>query len=223
MRKSVTRAFIFVACVLLICGRLQAQGFTDLGPYFSFHHGDGGLPADIASSTGQQTSADGLSVKLYGQCGPITGDQYQFGFVLYWQGSYEGPINPGDLFTADLDLSVDATGGDLEWNFYSDLFSTEGFEDARILTDPIPLTGGELSGVHLESSPFTTTGDGGDFEGYVYIGWSNYSPTDTLSVTIPSNSIDIMYVAVPEPAIVCALPLLLLFGRGKRRRLCGSD
>ena len=222
MHKSVTRTFIFVACILLISGPLYAQGFGDLGPYFSFVYGDGGLPPDIASSTGQQTSPDGLSVKLYGQCGPITGDQFQSGFVLDWDGSYDGPINPGDLFTADLDLSVNVTGGDLQWSFYGDLFSTEGFEDARILTDPVPLTGGELSGVHLESSPFTTTGDGGYFQGYVHIDWSNYSPTDTFSITIPSNSVDLTYVPVPEPAIVCALPLLLLLGRRKKQRLAES-
>ncbi|HMB95426.1 MAG TPA: hypothetical protein VKK61_05250, partial [Tepidisphaeraceae bacterium] len=111
MRISSLRLSVFAALLLLISPAVHAQGVGDLFPNFSFQYGDGGLPAGIDSSVSQLTSPDGQSVKLSGECGPITGDQYAPGFGLSWSGPYDGQMNPGDTFTADLDLSVSATGG----------------------------------------------------------------------------------------------------------------
>lgn len=215
MGRNFSRLTLFAIALFLISPRAVAAGFGDLGGYFSFHLGDGGLPDGIDSTIGtQQTSADGLAVKLSGSCGPITGAQFEPGFVLYWGGSFEGPIRPGDFFTADIDLSVNVTGGDLGWSFYADLFSPEESDRARILTSVAPMSGGALTNIHLQSTPFTTEGDGGSYESYIHIDWTNYSPTDTFSITIPSHSVDITYV--PEPAMTSVLLLLPLM---RRRRI----
>ncbi len=182
----------------------RAATFGDLGPYFSFTYGDGGgIPADVYNVTGQQTSPDGQGVKLFGDLGPIDGARFASGFVIDWSGGFQGPINPGDKFLADLNFDVNVTGGTLAWSFYANLWSNEGFEQARILTDLMAIpASGQVNGVHLESSPFTQQGDTGWFDGYLHIDWAGFSPTDTLSISIPQNSIDITYVPVPEPSIL---------------------
>ncbi len=195
-------------------------GFGDLGPYFSFTWGDGGnIPADV-NVTGQQTSPDGQNVTLSGQLATISGANFADGFVLYWSGDFQGPINPGDSFTAGLNFGVTTTGGTLTWSFYGNLWSNEGYEQARILTGlaPVPASG-QVSGVQLASSQFTQPGETGLFEGYLNIEWSGYSPTDTFSINV--NSIDITYV--PEPGLMplaIALSLLLpVLDRRTRARL----
>ncbi len=181
--------------------------FGELNPYFSFTYGDGGgIPPDVYNVTGQQTSPDGQSVKLFGDLGPIDGARFASGFVIYWSGGFQGPINPGDKFLADLNFDVNATGGTLSWSFYANLWSNEGFEQARILTDLMAMPpSGQVNGVHFESSPFTQQGDTGWFEGYLHIDWAGFTPTDTFSISIPQNSIDISFV--PEPSS-CGLALV---------------
>ena len=177
----------------------QGAGFGDLAPYFSFEYGDGGgIPADV-NVTGQQTSPDGQTATVFGDLGPIDGASFGNGFVLYWNGGFQGPINPGDNFATDLNFDVTVTGGTLQWSVYADLWSNEGFEDARILTNPMPMPlSGQVSGVQLESSSFTQPGDTGIFQGYLYIDWTGFSPTDTLSISIPQ--IEVTYV--PEPSTI---------------------
>ncbi len=210
MRRFIT---IFTGLTFVFVGVWSVQGqnagFGDLAPYFSFDYGDGGgIPADVNNVTGQQTSPDGQTVKLSGNFGPIEGARFGNGFVLYWQGGFQGPMNPGDNFAANLNFGVNVTGGTVQWSFYSDLWSNEGFEDARILTNLTPMPpSGQISGLQLESSSFTQPGETGIFEGYLNLDWTGFSPTDTLSLTIPQNSIDFTYRAVPEPG---ALQLTLL-------------
>src|SRR5258708_2571830 len=99
MKKTVL--FVLLAGFAAGLPAAHAAGFGNLGPYFSFELGDGGgIPADVNNTTGQITSPDGQSVKLYGDLGPIDGARFQNSFVLYWTGGYDGPINPGDKFTA---------------------------------------------------------------------------------------------------------------------------
>jgi hypothetical protein len=205
----------------------RADGFGDLGPYFSFEYGDGGgIPADVNNTTGQQTSPDGLSVKLYGDLGPIDGARFGNGFVLYWQGGFQGTINPGDSLVADLTFSAHATGGTLAWNFYTSLWSNEGFEQAQIMTDPAPMPpSGDVTGALLDSSAFTQPGQTGIFQGYLHLDWSGFSPTDTLTVSIPQNSIDITLTPAPEPGVLpLTLTALLLihFWRWSRSKFVGS-
>jgi hypothetical protein len=193
--------------IIIVFGMLSdslptAHGVTfgDPAPYFSFTFGDGtGMPADVPNVTGHQTNAN--LVKLYGDFGPIDGARFESGFVLYWNGTFDGPISPGDTLLADLTFDVMATGGSLEWGFYSNLWSNEGFEQARILTGlmPVPASGHAVD-AHYESSPFTEYGDTGIFSGYLHVNWTGYSPTDTFSISVPQDSIDITYV--PEPGVV---------------------
>lgn len=173
-------------------------GFDDLGPYFSFTWGDGGVPPSVYNVASQQTSPDGQNVTLSGALGPIDGASFADGFVLYWNGGFEGPINPGDQFTTDVNFNVSVTGGTLEWSFESDLWSNEGYEDAIVSPNlaPMPLSG-QVSDASFDSSQFTQPGQTGQFEGYLNIAWSNYSPTDTFSINV--NSIDVTYEPVPEP------------------------
>lgn len=200
--------------VMAAAARLPAAHFGDLGPYFSFSYGDGGgIPAGATNVTGQTTSPDGQGVKLFGSVGPIAGADFHTGFVLDWSGSFQGPINPGDYFTADLSFDPEVTGGSLAWSFYANLWSNEGFEQARILTDEMSLSGsGPVPGIHLASSSFAQSGDTGIFEGYLHIDWSGYGPDDTFSLTIPQNSIDLTYVSVPEPGAAALVGLGLILG-----------
>jgi hypothetical protein len=190
MRKIIFLTIIIVGCFFWSLATCKA-GFDDLGPYFSFTWGDGGgIPSDVSNITSQQTSTDGQTVTLSGDLGPIAGANFGNGFVFYWNGGFQGPINPGDQFV---------TGGSLSWSYYSDLWSNEGYESARILTDLTPtLSSGEINGVQLVSSQFTQPGETGNFEGYLNIEWSGFSPTDTFSIDV--NSIDISYLPAPEPS-----------------------
>ena len=135
-----------------------AQGVTfgNINPYFSYEYGDGGIPSNIPNTTGQQTSTDGQAVKLYGDCGPISGASFGSGFVLDWSGTYQGEINNGDELIADLDYSASATGGALEWSFYADLSPNAGGGGARISTSLAPMPpSGQVSGIELISPPAT--------------------------------------------------------------------
>ncbi len=208
------------ALTLLIAHSSPAQnpGFGDLGGYWSFSYGDGSAPPGIPNSTGQQTSPDGQQVKLYGSLGPISGADWASGFVVYWNGGYSGPINPADKFVSDLTFNVQVTGGNVSWDYYADLFSTGGYEDARIATDSTPMpASGEINGAHFESNPFTTSGTDGYFESYVHLDWTGYSPTDTLTISIPQNSVDVTYVPAPEPGSVSLAACCALGAWGFRR------
>jgi hypothetical protein len=199
------KIYIIVVCTIVgFLGALptvRGASFDDVGPYFSFTFGDGGgLPADVNDVTGQQVSPDGQNLKLYGDLGPIDGARFASGFVLDWSGAFQGPINAGDKFVADVTFDVQATGGTLAWSLYADLYSGE---HARILTDlmPMPISG-QVSGAHFESSSFTHPADSGHFEGYLHIDWTDFSPTDTFTISIPQNSLDFTYVPVPEPSML---------------------
>ena len=176
-----------------------------------YTYGDGGLPSNLYSTAGQTTSPDGQNVTLFGNAGPIDGADFANGFVLYWTGSFDGPINPGDNYAVNLNFDVTVTGGNLSWSFYSELWSNEGFEGSTIYPNLTPLSAsGQISNLQMESPPFTQEGQTGQFEGYLNIQWDGYSPTDTLSIDV--NSINITYQPVPEPNSSVLLLTALSFG-----------
>lgn len=217
MNKALLRISFLAS---LFCFQPAARALTvgDLGPYFSFSYGDGGgIPDDVTNVAGQQIIPDG--VKLYGTLGPIDGARFRSNFVLYWSGPIEGVINPGDKYFADVTFDAQATGGALAWNFFSEMWSNEGFEAGRIFTDLVPVPeSGQVVGAHLESSPFTQPGGTGYFQGYLHLDWTGYSPTDTLTVTIPQDSIDLTYAAVPEPSAMFLAVTAYSISAGLRRR-----
>ncbi len=134
-------------------------------------------------------------------------------------GRLRGPDARRRKLLADLNFNVAVTGGSTSWKLYADIWSNEGFEDARILTDPVAIDpSGQVQNVHLESSAFTQPGETGLFEGYLDIGWSGYAPTDTLTLTIPQQSLDFTYAAVPEPGAIGALLVALALAAVRRNR-----
>src|SRR5438477_10907951 len=90
----------------------KALEFGDMQPYFSFIYGDA---PPLGGTPGQQSSPNAL--KLYGDVGPIAGSDWNWGFVLYFHGLVDGPINVGDNYTADLTFDITTTGGSVSWNF----------------------------------------------------------------------------------------------------------
>ncbi len=182
----------------------RALQFDDQGPYFSFVWGDGGLPANIYSAAGDQISPDGQTVTMSGNCGPIAGADFQQGFVLDWNGNLEGTIGPGEQFVADLNFSVQATGGTLAWNFLAAI-AGEGMIDTSMT--PIALNG-QVNGTQFEfETPSYTQPYWNGFGGYLQLDWAGYSPTDTLSINV--SSIEITSVPEPDSLYLTMVPLLL--------------
>ena len=98
------------------------------------------------------------------------------------------------------------------------MWPNEGFEQAQVLTGltPVPASG-QVSGVHFESSPFTQPGDTGIFQGYLHIDWAGFNPTDTFSISIPQDSIDITYIPEPNSCSLALIALALSLGNLRRR------
>lgn len=182
----------------------RALQFDDQNPYFSFVWGDGGLPANISSVASDQVSPDGQTVTMSGNCGPIAGADFQQGFVLDWGGGLEGTIGPGEQFVADLNFSVQATGGTLAWNFLAEI-AGEGMIDTSMT--PIALNG-QVNGAQFEfETPSFTQSYWNGFGGYLQVDWAGYSPADTFSINV--NSIEITSVAEPDSSSLTMVPLLL--------------
>jgi hypothetical protein len=202
------RHVLAAAVALFALASTARAGFTDLGGYFGFHLGDlgdgPGIPADVPQSTGQITSPDGKSVKLFGNFGPIQGANWDINFVILWQGGYDSPLAVGDTYFADLDFSTNVTGGQVSWHYFSSMQNLDVGDDSRINTpfNPVPADG-NVSGVHLVSDPFAADSpDGGLYTAYLQLDWENYAPTDTLTFNIPQNSVDVTVGPVPEPVSV---------------------
>lgn len=210
--KNVILLPVLVIAGFLLCRPVTCYaGFGDLGPYFSYSYGDGGLPSNLYSTAGQTTSPDGQSVTLYGNAGPINGADFADGFCLYWTGNFGGPINPGDNYTVNLNFDVSVTGGNLSWSYYSELWSNEGYEGSTISPSLAPMpASGQMSDVQLESPAFTQVGQTGQFQGYLNVEWSGYSPTDIFSINV--NSINVTYEPAPEPDSSLLIITALLFG-----------
>ena len=193
----------------------RALEFGDMQPYFSFIYGDA---PPLGGTPGQQTSPNAL--KLYGDLGPIAGSDWGWGFVLYFHGLVEGPINAGDYYTADLTFDVTTTGGTVSWDFFSELYDGDYLRIGGGSTAVPP--SGHVSGVHLQSDTATSDADGVFIDGYLHLDWSGYNPTDTLTLSIPQNSIDVAYQPIPEPGTMA----LIFAGCGvwafKRKRLLKS-
>src|SRR5262249_40811893 len=69
MKKAVL-LILSVACLAAFQSSAFALTFGDLGPYWSFHHGDGGgIPEDVPITVGQQSFPGGA--KLFGSLGPL--------------------------------------------------------------------------------------------------------------------------------------------------------
>src|SRR5581483_4913315 len=132
------------AIALLAIVPAAHAGFNDLGGYFGFHLGDTGvgpgIPADVTQSTGQVTSPDGKSVKLFGNFGPIKGQNWDVNFVILWEGGYDSPLTAGDTCSADLTFSTIVTGGQVSWHYFSAMQNFDVDVDSRINTPFNPVS-----------------------------------------------------------------------------------
>ena len=196
---------------------VRALQFDEQNPYFSFVWGDGGLPANIYSAASDEISPDGQTVTMSGNCGPIDGADFQQGFVLDWSGGLEGTIGPGEPFVANLNFSVQTTGGTLAWNFLAAI-AGEGMIDTSMT--PIALNG-QVNGAQLEfETPSFTQPYWNGFDGYLQVDWAGYGPTDTFSINV--SSIEITSVPEPNSLYLSILPLLFVLiyrVRGVYRRV----
>jgi hypothetical protein len=176
-------------------------GFGDMNPRFDFVFGDGpGMPSDVLNVTGQQASLSAPALKLFGSMGPLDGARFQDSFVFYFSGPYEGILAPGDTVAADLDFTVNVTAGQASWQFYNAMYGADPAAEwvqAGTSLAPVPVSG-HVSGVHIETPAFVASGVNGYYQGYLNIQWTGYAATDTLTLTIPQNSIDTV-VSTPEP------------------------
>jgi hypothetical protein len=190
---------VAIAGLILLFSSFSSSAFQfeDLDPYFSFTYGDASPGLDVPAQ--QQFSPN--AIKLFGDVGPIAGSNWAFGFVLYFHGLLDGSINPGDNYTADLTFDLSLTGGSASWDFFSEIYTGDY---TRIQTDPAAVPqSGHVGPVHLESPAFTSPSDGAFIDGYLHLDWTGYNPGDTLTLSIPQNSIDI--TSVPEPGAIALI------------------
>lgn len=210
MQRSI---FSFAFYSVLCMASLGHAGFGELNPRFDFVFGDsGGMPDDVVDTTGQQTSPDGKSVKLFGTMGPLDGARFRNGFVFYFDGVLEGPLNIANSFLVDMDFSAQVTGGEMTWRFYSVLWTGEW---VRASTDMMALPSGIMQSLHLESTPLNSAVASGQFSGFLHVDWTGFSPTDTFTITIPENSID--FTVVPEPSAMLLMIAALMASTSTRK------
>jgi len=187
----------------------QAAGFGELNSYFGFTYGDSYVPEDVHNVRGQQTSPDGTTVKLFGEFGPIDGARFRDGFVSCWYGEYEGPIRAGDQIAVSIDFSVDVTGGTLAWSYYAAMFPGYSFDlDMYTGLQPLPPSG-QINDFQIQSRPISRAAYSALFECYLHIEWTGYGPTDTLTLTIPHDSVDVTYVPQPTSALLTIAAIAL--------------
>jgi hypothetical protein len=93
---------------LALAPHISAAEFNSLEPYWGYTD-ESPIPDGVPHSTGEQLSADGKQVKLYGEFGPIDGATIEGALGFAYHGVIDGPINPGDYFTVDLNFDVDSS------------------------------------------------------------------------------------------------------------------
>ena len=191
------------ASVTLDLDDTNAAG-SSLGAYFG--------PYFPASDVSFNSSAIPNGVQIFGTFS-TTGAEYQSitsaqpadgysGFVTF-NGEGNGQADPGSVLNIGYDFSFTFTGGQI---------NSGGVDGDNVLGQS---AGGGFSGV---TSGQTISGDvqslpvagpaflfGGFWEADINFVWQNYSPTDTLTLTIPDDSLDVTLSPVPEPAAAFSL------------------
>lgn len=224
-----SKAFWMLPLVLLVAHVPAAAGYTYGQPWYSYmmFGNEAPLPEDVPATFNAQLGPDSQSVKMFGGIGPIDGARFNpFGLAFGGGGDFVGPITPGDKLALDLNFDVNLTGGNATWAVYASLWSNEGFEEARILTrdTPVPVpASGQVRGVHLESNAFENAGDTGQYELSLEIHWTNFAPTDTLTLTIPDHSLDLTAATVPEPSALAVLVAAIAATSASRGRCRGRS
>lgn len=160
-------------------------------------------------------SVAGNSVKLFGHAGPGSGTIWNpafpaFNLPLLFQaaGDNLAPPQDGDFLHLAYDVDIHFTGGNVEWliqasqrvNYVgpgvtsiqanaSGLLATPGAFDIQGSAASTPLD--------LQGNTADTTGN--SWHTGLWVWWTDFAPSDTITISIPSNSIDLFY-NVPEPS-----------------------
>jgi hypothetical protein len=222
-RKSCAAAVAIVpmAAPLIITNRTRASVL------YSFDNGSVERRTTFGAYTATMAVAPGLfafagvgrddgGTKITGSIGPIDGQgAADYGVIfIHLAGSMTGTLAAADRMNANADFTITASAGTVE--YAGMLFSTSIGMSASDLSSSL-ITGGHFT------KALTTDPYGGEALDISYgnwtldigVRWSPPSVSDTLTITIPANSID---VYLPEPFLSGAivLPAILLLRRNRR-------
>ena len=154
---------------------------------------------------------------ISGSFGPAAASSFSGQELLFhFDGPLNGDINYGDVATIGLHFVVAKTGGDVL--FDGAMLNTNGAVPFVFAAGYSTNLSGDFhttitSDPSYSMDPVTITA--GYWSLDVGLIWTGANPTDTLSVTIPNNSID---VSVPEPlsGSILLLPAAVLLARRSR-------
>jgi hypothetical protein len=157
---------------------------------------------------------------------PDNGSTVNIDLVL--GGPAYGTIDVGEVIAVTAAVNATATGGDVFFNSLNcKVFGTEdpSYSALQLINDNSQefSSGQFLSTFYSDPASYAEALDpiGGYWNVDLQIQWSGFLPTDTLSLDIPSNSLDVSISSVPEPTFFSALilPATLLLSRRWRPTL----
>jgi hypothetical protein len=186
---------------------------------FSTITGEPDYPA-TSLTIGSQPLANG--VQMFGQFGPISGSEYLGGSTdIQINGAFEGDdIPPGGTHHTAGEFTFTFTGGSVTLDQVSTWVPTLQSFGTRPGSEPAT-SGQPISFAYdtsYDSDPFPEdTTDGSWYMGIAFT-WTDFAPTDTLTLTIPQHSLDVTSnSSVPEPMVGASLLSLAAMYLGRRR------
>ncbi len=127
-------------------------------------------------------------------------------------GDFSGSFDADDAIHFNLDFTATASGGDLSFVGYTVL--APGFPFDNTVT---PITSGTPFQVAAQSVIGYSSNGQGEWLLAFGIHWTGGDPTDTFTLTIPNESLDLWIGQVPEPMMATMLVLPTIFIRRDRR------
>jgi hypothetical protein len=209
LAMSVARASITIAPIYPSADCYPTSNFDSYFPSSDYSFASSPIPSGV----------DILgSISITGAECPSTSPIGLIGINILFETNGYGPLNAGDVLSANFNFSISFTGGEV---FASDVGVDDVLGQDTFENFPnSPIVDGQALSGDLVTAPIAESGFlyNGFVEADIDLHWINYSPTDTLTLTIPENSFDITYGAVPEPAAtsVLMLPTIALLSRPKK-------
>jgi hypothetical protein len=180
-------------------------------------------PPFPASDVSLNSSAISDGVQIFGSFS-TTGAEYQSitsanilpMCVVTFNGDGNGQAAPGSVLNIGYDFSFNFTGGQVvSLGLGGDNVLGQNVVEGSFPIDVISgqTISGDVQSLSVADPPFLY---GGFWEAEISFIWQNYSPTDTLTLTVPENSFDVTLSPVPEPAAASIL-MLPIMGLLRRR------